>query len=154
MAYCNSGMVLLCLSNNLSDRTRRMCSSVDPSWFEFALTSGCEETFLWALTAETYRSPLVLHFRYDVKHWSWASAERQTLLSVLKRDDRVHFVDVIRAVPENSSEVVCVWRVVQLNLLAESSVLGERVNLSFVINNLSGTEGNGNISCHHVIRKE
>ena len=85
-----------------------------------------------------------------MKHWSRVSAERQTLPSVLERYDRVHFVDVIRAVPENSSEVVCVWRVVQLNLLAESSVLGERVNLSFVINNLNGTEGNGNIiSCHN-----
>lgn len=69
------------------------------------------------------------------------SAGRQKLLSVLKGDDRVHFVDVVRAVPENSSEVVCVRRVVQLYLLAESSVLGERVNLSFVINDLNGTAG-------------
>lgn len=68
------------------------------------------------------------------------SAGRQRLLSVLKGDDRVHFVDVVRAVPENSSEVVCVGRVVQLYLLAESAVLGERVNLSFVINNLNGTK--------------
>lgn len=72
---------------------------------------------------------------------SEAPAGGQRLLSVLKGDDRVHFVDVVGAVPENSSEVVCVRRVVQLYLLAESPVLGERVNLTFVINNLDGTGG-------------
>lgn len=60
------------------------------------------------------------------------------LLSVLKGDHGVHFVHMKRAVPENSGEVVCVWRVVQLDLLAESSMLGERINLSFIINNLNG----------------
>ena len=68
---------------------------------------------------------------------------RQELLSVLKGDDGVHFVDVVRAVPENSSEVVRVGRVVHLYLVAESSVLGERVNFAFVINDLNETRGYG-----------
>lgn len=72
---------------------------------------------------------------------SAVSAGRQTLLSVLKGDDRVHFVDVVRAVPEHPREVVGVRRVVQLYLLAESAVLWERVNLSFVINNLRWKAG-------------
>lgn len=46
---------------------------------------------------------------------------------------------MVQAVPENPSEVVCVRGVVQLYLLAESSVFGEGVNLPFVMNNLNGT---------------
>lgn len=62
-------------------------------------------------------------------------------LSVLKGDDRVHFVHVVRSVPENPGEVVCVGRVVHLYLVAEPPVLGERVNLSFVINHLNEIKG-------------
>lgn len=51
------------------------------------------------------------------------SAGRKKLLSVLKGDDRVHPVDMVRPVPENSSEVICIRRIVQLYLLAESSIL-------------------------------
>lgn len=59
--------------------------------------------------------------------------------SVLKGDDRVHFVDVVRAVPENPCEVVCVGRVVHLYLVAESSIFGEGVHLAFVIDDLQET---------------
>lgn len=62
--------------------------------------------------------------------------------SVLKRDDRVHFVDVVPAIPENSSEVVRVGRVVHLYLVAESPMFGEGIKLSFVIKNLKATREN------------
>lgn len=68
---------------------------------------------------------------------SLSSGEAGKLLSVLKGDDGVHFVDVIRAVPENSGEIVRVGRVVHLYLVAESPVLREGVDLSFVINYVS-----------------
>lgn len=62
--------------------------------------------------------------------------EMQEAKSVLKRDDRVHFVDMVRSVPKYSSKVIFVGRIVQLYLLTESSILGERVHLSSVIHNL------------------
>ena len=68
-----------------------------------------------------------------------AERRRRRLLSVLKGDDRVHFVDVVRTVPENSGEIVCVGRVVHLYLVAEPPVLREGVDLSFVIYDLNGT---------------
>lgn len=71
---------------------------------------------------------------------SHSPAGRWRLLSVLKGDHRVHFVDVVRAIPENSREVVCVGRVVHLYLVAESPVLGERVYLSFIVNHLKGQQ--------------
>lgn len=60
------------------------------------------------------------------------------LPSVLKGDDRVHSVHVERAVPEHSGEIVCVRRVVEFYLMAESGVLGKRVHVSFVVNHLNG----------------
>lgn len=62
--------------------------------------------------------------------------EMQEAKSVLKRDDRVHFVDMVWSVPKYSSKVIFVGRIVQLYLLTESSILGERVHLSSVIHNL------------------
>lgn len=57
--------------------------------------------------------------------------------SVLKRDDGVDFVDVVRTVPKNPGEVVRVRRVVHFDFAAESPVFGERVHLSFVIDHMS-----------------
>lgn len=81
------------------------------------------------------------HGSFILRGVAWpgeASAGRPELLSVLKGDDRVYSVHVERAVPEHSGEIVCVRRVVEFYLLAESCVLGERVHVSFVINNLDG----------------
>ena len=57
-------------------------------------------------------------------------------MSVLEGDDRVDFVDVIGAIPEDSGEVVGVRRVVQLDLVTETSMFGKRVHLSFIIHHL------------------
>lgn len=64
------------------------------------------------------------------------SAARTELPSVLKRDDRVDFVHVVRSVPEHSGEVVGIRRVVHLDFVAESSVFGKGVNFSFVVDDL------------------
>lgn len=45
-----------------------------------------------------------------------------------------------RAVPEHSGEIVCVRRVVEFYLMAESCVLGEGVHVSLVINHLNVTK--------------
>lgn len=80
------------------------------------------------------------------------------LLSVLKGDDRVHSVHVKRAVPEHSGEIVCVRRVVEFYLMAESCVLGERVHVPFVINHLKGTRSErgdkDNNWLHFFLRRE
>lgn len=66
--------------------------------------------------------------------------------SELKGDDGVDFVHVVRAVPEHPGEVVCVGRVVHLQLVAEAAVLGEGVDLSFVMNHLDQTKGDGTLT--------
>lgn len=68
--------------------------------------------------------------------------ERQKLTSVLKRDDRVHFIDMVWSVPKYSGEVIFVGRIVQLYLLAEPSVLGEGIHHPSVIHNLQEKGGN------------
>lgn len=62
-------------------------------------------------------------------------------MSVLKGDDRVDSVDVVRAVPEHSREVVGVWRVVHFDLVTESPVLGECVHFPIVIHHLEEDRG-------------
>lgn len=80
---------------------------------------------------------LSITFMLNVKYkMSICHQERQKLTSVLKRDDRVHFIDMVRSVPKYSGEVIFVGRIVQLYLLAESSVLGEGIHHSSVIHNL------------------
>lgn len=54
----------------------------------------------------------------------------------MKGDDRVDFVDMVRAVPEHSREVVGVWRVVHFDLVTESPMFGESVHFPFVIHHL------------------
>lgn len=94
-------------------------------------------------------SSSVWHLRCDIwaevlmtSHWSMEEEEQlgSELLSELEGDDRVHFVDLVRAVPEHPREVVGVRRVVELQLLAEPPVLGHGVNLVFVVNNLNEME--------------
>lgn len=58
-------------------------------------------------------------------------------MSVLEGDDRVHFVDMVRAVPEHSREVVGVWRVVHFDLVTEPPMLGESVHFPVVIHHLA-----------------
>lgn len=96
---------------------------------------------LWPQAARTFS--LVSQCGRDVKHWSRteSSSVKPHLLSVLKGDDGVDFVHVVRAVPENSSEVICVGRVVHLYLMTEASMFGEGVNLSFVKHSLHRRTG-------------
>lgn len=114
---------------------------------EFAASPSAPEC-VTLKTASTFSEPAVRQSHSTL--WCiWTQAQTGSLLSVLKGDDRVHFVDVVWAVPEDSSEVVCVGRVVHLYLVAESSVLGERVYLPFIINDLDGTR-----RCEHVDERE
>lgn len=57
-------------------------------------------------------------------------------VSVLEGEDGVDFVDVVRAVPEHSREVVGVWGVVHFNLVTESAVLREGVHFTFIVHHL------------------
>lgn len=101
-----------------------------------------------AATVGLRKAAMLSHFSVHVvqPHTAvpWSTC-RETLAkgppSVLKGDDTVHLVDVIRAVPENPREVVRVRGVVQLYLPAEASILGERVNLLSVVNDLNRRAG-------------
>lgn len=86
---------------------------------------------------------LCITFMHNVRYkMSVCHQERQKLTSVLKRDDRVHFIHMVWTVPKYSGEVIFVGRIVQLYLLAESSILGEGIHHSFVIHNLQEKGGN------------
>ena len=73
--------------------------------------------------------------------------------SVLKGDDGVDLVHVVRSVPEDSGEVVCVGGVVHLDLVTKASVFGEGVHLPFVINHLAMKESHGSVQEQEEIRK-
>lgn len=73
-------------------------------------------------------------------------------LSVLEGDDRVDFVDMVRAVPEDPAEVVDIRGVVHLDLVAESSVLGKGIHLSFLIHYLGGIQSTNTRSQYYTPR--